>query len=140
MELLRPSTYNCVCVGGGEARGSSADGATTGGHPPDGSACKRPPGRGTWWRRGGRGRQGGAPLAFRPAAATPAEDGGSDPYPIHPLGSDPYLVHPLVSLPLQRTAQWLDAQWPGLSPWARRAAESRQARPGEAHAPSWGTA
>ena len=32
----------------------------------------------------------------------------------------------------------VDDQWPGLSPWASRAARSRQARPEEAQEPSWG--
>ncbi len=41
---------------------------------------------------------------------------------------------------LEQPRQWLGAWWAGLSPWECRAAQSRQARPEEAHEPSWGTA
>ena len=40
----------------------------------------------------------------------------------------------------EHLSQWLGTQWPGLSPWVSRAAQSRQARPEGVQEPSSGTA
>jgi len=41
---------------------------------------------------------------------------------------------------LEHSRQWLGTQWAGLVLGVSRASQSRQARPGEAQEPSWGTA